>query len=1434
MENEFYELTNPQKSIWYTEEYFKNSPINNICGSFIIKQKTDLNILNSAINYFIKNNDSFRLRFKKINGELHQFFSKFKECNFELLHLESENQIESFAKKMVAKNINLLTSKPFDLKLFKLKNGFGGFIINCHHIISDAATFSFIAQEIAQNYYKLLNHEIIDAKPYSYIDYINYEKSYINSDKYTKDQEYWNEHLSDTPEIATIPTFNSTDTSKTFVAHRKECFFKKSLVTKINKYCKEHNISMFNFLTAIYSIYFGRINHMNCFTIGTPILNRNNFAQKNTSGMFISTSLLKINIDQNINFIEHTKNITKTTIQMLRHQRYNYQNILSDMRKNNSNIKDLYDIILSYQITKAKDLSIKLPYSVQWYENNFISNTLNVHFHDNNSTGILYAEYDYQILKLNDKDIKNIHNRIEHIIDQVLLDNTILIKNISIITKNEENKILSTLENNNAQYPSNSSIIDLFESQVKKTPNNIAIKYKNSFLTYDQLNQKANQLANYLIMQNIKNNDIVAIRINKSLEMIIGILAILKIGACYLPIDLSYPEERVNFMLRDSKATILLTNNQHINDININVNKIALDSNIYNLANYSCDNLKRCSSPDDLMYIIYTSGSTGTPKGVMITNRNVVRLLKNNKFQFDFSENDIWTMFHSVAFDFSVWEMYGALLYGGKLILIDEKTSKNPDLFLNLLKDEKVTVLNQTPTFFYNLLDREILKDESDLSIKYIIFGGEALNPTLIKPWKDKYPSVKLINMYGITETTVHVTFKELSNTDLLSSASNIGKPIPTLKVYIMDENQHLLPFGVEGEMCVAGLGVCKGYLNRPELNSSRFVINPYNPNELLYRSSDNAVLMENGDLYYKGRIDNQVKIRGFRIELGEIETKLLSNPHVIKCIVLPKKIADRDAFLVAYLVTDNNISINELKNYITPLVPTYMLPSFFVLLDNIPLTNNGKIDKNALLKIKIENKNENVYKKPRTQFEKDFANILENTLEISNVGIDDNIISIGADSITLMSVTIELLKKGYIVNIQDIYELKTIRLISNKLSSLNYTADTQEKLPSNIYYNFDESFSETKIQANNVLLTGCTGYLGIHILADILKNTNMNVYCLIRFKNKQSAKSRLIEKLKYYFGDSLLSCIDNRIKVITSDITTPNLGLSDSKYNSLGKKIDVVIHSAALVNHYGNTELFTSTNINGTKNIIEFCKKFDIRLNHISTTSVSADFYNNSNDNNSVRNFDEHSLYIGQNYSSNIYVKTKFEAELEIHKALQDGLIASVYRIGNITARISDGKFQENSKQNAFLNRLITFIKLHKIPESYSKLIVDLSPVDECSKLITSIFQYCSSYSKVFHIFNNHKIKISDLIDTLNKSNLKIDIISDNEFNQFISSYQTTNEILGIVNDLTSSINITANEINVTSEFTLNYIKKLGLDWTPITDDYIKKFLINYFEKEL
>ena len=420
------------------------------------------------------------------------------------------------------------------------------------------------------------------------------------------------------------------------------------------------------------------------------------------------------------------------------------------------------------------------------------------------------------------------------------------------------------------------------------------------------------------------------------------------------------------------------------------------------------------------------------------------------------------------------------------------------------------------------------------------------------------------------------------------------------------------------------------------------------------------------------------------------------------------------------------------------------------------------------------------------------------------------------------MRITIELLEKNYIVNIQDIYEFKTIRNISDNFAYPKKSNIYQSSIADKLYYNFEENFSKEKIKANNILLTGSTGFLGIHILYELLNNTDSDIYCLIRSKNNQDSKDRLVNKLTFYFGQDILKYIDKRIHVIVAYISLHQFGLNNKQYKELGNKIDLVIHSAAIVDHYGDNDLFESINVNGTVNIIEFCKEFSIYMNHISTASVSASIQDIEN----PIKFDEHTLYIGQNYYDNIYIRTKFKAEYKVWEAINLGMNISIYRLGNITARYSDGKFQENYDKNAFLNRIITTSKLKKIPESFSSIEIDLSPVDICSKIITSSIYYKSSYKKVFHIYNNNYFKFIDLINFLRKPNKEINLVSDEEFYKYIKN---KSDILGIINDLTSNSSKYNSNINMNNDFTINYMKNLNLTWPKIDENYLTKFLKKY-----
>ncbi len=568
------------------------------------------------------------------------------------------------------------------------------------------------------------------------------------------------------------------------------------------------------------------------------------------------------------------------------------------------------------------------------------------------------------------------------------------------------------------------SIHQLFTEQVALTPDSVAVVFEDYQLTYQELADRSNQLAHYLKAQGVQPGCLVGILVERSLETIVGILGILKAGGAYVPIDPSNPPERSEYILKDAQVTILVTASGLASSLASGDRVICLDTDLPTIAAYPIDNPIECGDSDNLAYVIYTSGSTGQPKGVLVNHANVARLFTATEDWYHFNQQDVWTLFHSFAFDFSVWEIWGALLYGGKLVVVPYFVSRDPAAFYQLLVSEQVTVLNQTPSAFYQLsaVDERLHAIEK-LSLRLIIFGGEALNLPSLEPWFDRHGDTvpQLVNMYGITETTVHVTYRPLNRADLDSNGSLIGCPIPDLQVYLLDEDLQPVPVGVSGEMYVGGAGVTQGYWQRAELTEARFIANPFSQeaNAKLYRTGDLARYLPDGDLEYIGRIDNQVKIRGFRIELGEIEAALSQHPDIEANVVIVREDVPGYKRLVAYIVTKNlQISANELRELLSGILPTYMIPSSFEIVTAFPLTVNGKVDRRKLLENQVDRQTvRNISSTssvasdlvtnslPKTAIENILMTIWAEVLGQSSIGIHDNFFDLGGTSILILQV---------------------------------------------------------------------------------------------------------------------------------------------------------------------------------------------------------------------------------------------------------------------------------------------------------------------------------------------------------------------------------------------------------------------------------------------
>lgn len=1424
-------LTHSQKSIWYSEKLYPDTSMGNIAATLRMFSNVDYSLLEQAINIYLKKNDGVRIRITEIAGEPRQYVSEYSYCKFDLIDFGNViNDLYRWDEKQTRTPMKIVECDLFFFVLIKINDHDGGFFVKFHHLISDAWTMSLLGNSIMEYYTALKNgHIISEEKKHSFIDTIDNEKLYKQSTRFQKDKIYWEEKFEDWKEITTIKN-RKTGNGNT-KARRKTLLIPQKLTAKIHEYCSQKEVSEFSLFLAAISMYINRVTSKEDLVFGTSFLNRSNAKEKETAGMFANVAVpLRFYIKDEMSFNDLVESVSKEIMTVLRHQKYPYDHLLRHVREKKGTSDNLFDIVLTYQnskFLKGKDFE---KYITRWHFNGHQLESLIINLNDRESDGRLIIDYDYLTDLFYATEIEFIHNHVISLLWHAL-DNPV--KNISkleILSEKEKQKILFKFNDTQASFPIK-TVQQLFEEQVEKTPNNKAVMFRNESLTYRELNEQSNQLAMVLRGKGVTPNCIVGIMLERSLEMVIGIFAILKAGGAYLPIDSKNPPDRIKYMLDDCGSKILLTN--CFQGIVTQFGVELIDPSDKTLYTGDTANTLHVNSPTDLAYVIYTSGSTGNPKGVMIEHRSLVNRINWMQKRYPLDETSVILQKTTYTFDVSVWELIWWSFVGAKVCMLEPEGEKDPLVIIDTIKRNGVTTMHFVPSMlsiFLHYLEK--CRDIRALSsLKQVFASGEALNLQQVDNFNrllNASNGTELYNLYGPTEAAIDVTSFDCSPKVELNTVP-IGKPIDNIKLYILDKHENLLPIGIPGELFIGGVGVARGYINNPELTKEKFIQNPFVPEEKLYRTGDLVRWYSQGDIEYLGRIDHQIKIRGFRIELGEIENKLLLHRDIKEAVVIGKEENDKK-YLCAYYVSEADIPIRELKRFLSTSLPEYMVPSFLLRMEALPLSVNGKIDRKNLpppLMSATDAKTE--YSAPRNRVEQELVEIIQDALETDRIGIDDSLFDLGGDSLTVMMVFSRIYDRNWGITAADFYEYPTIRELSDKISS---TVRSDTEINRNDIEMLElrpepESVGDI-YKIDNVLLTGATGFLGIHILSELIETTESCIYCLVRGENEILAEDKLKQILSFYYGDRYHKLIDKRIFVIKGDVSVTDLGLTQAKYQNLGHKIDTIVHSAAMVKYYGDYGQVERVNVFGTEMIVNFARTFDIKLNHISTVSVTGNYLV---DNHMDCGFSEKDLYVGQNYLGNIYVRSKFEAENIVLKSVKQGLKATIFRMGNLTGRYGDGHFQQNIGDNAFYSVIKSIVELEAISEELLREEIEFSPVDFCAKAVTSILKTTESDNRIFHIFNHKTISIKHLLSVFSDLGINIKVLEQKAMDILIreSSKDKTKRqaLLGIMVYLRETGELAHSaSINISSDLSIKYLNMVGMEWPKVDKKYISRIL--------
>ncbi|KFB21462.1 peptide synthase [Pseudomonas aeruginosa PGPR2] len=1037
------QLSFAQERQWFIWRLDPHSAAYNIPVALRLKGPLRRDALQGALDLLVQRHETLRTTFVEHDGAPRQVIHP-------TLPIAIEERRPPVAGEDLKGLVETEAHRPFDLQrgpllrvlLLPLATDECVLVLTLHHIIADGWSMQVLVDELIRVYAALRHDEppALAELPIQYADFAAWQRQWMDGGERERQLGYWVSRLGGEQPLLELPSDRPRPQQQSHRGRRIGIPLPAELAEALRRLAQAEQGTLFMLLLASFQALLHRYSGQNDIRVGVPIANRNREETEGLIGFFVNTQVLRAELDGQLPFRELLRQVRRAVVEAQGHQDLPFEQLVDALQPERSlSHAPLFQVMYNHQrddhrgsrFASLGELEVEdLAWDVQTAQFDLTLDTYE------SSNGLL-AELTYATDLFDASSAERIAGHWLNLLRSIVARPEARIAELKLLDEAEARADLLQWNPGPQDFTPASCLHRLIERQAAERPRATAVVYGERALDYGELNLRANRLAHRLIELGVGPDVLVGLAAERSLEMIVGLLAILKAGGAYVPLDPRYPSDRLGYMIEDSGIRLLLTQRAARERLPLGEGLpcLLLDAE-HEWAGYPESDPQSAVGVDNLAYVIYTSGSTGKPKGTLLPHGNVLRLFDATRHWFGFSADDAWSLFHSYAFDFSVWEIFGALLHGGRLVIVPYETSRSPEDFLRLLCRERVTVLNQTPSAFKQLMQVACAGQEvPPLALRHVVFGGEALEVQALRPWFERFGdrAPRLVNMYGITETTVHVTYRPLSLADLDGgAASPIGEPIPDLSWYLLDAGLNPVPRGCIGELYVGGAGLARGYLNRPELSCTRFVADPFSTTGgRLYRTGDLARYRCDGVVEYVGRIDHQVKIRGFRIELGEIEARLLAQPGVAEAVVLPHE-GPGATQLVGYVVTqaapsDPAALRDTLRQALKASLPEHMVPAHLLFLERLPLTANGKLDRRAL-PAPDASRLQRDYTAPRSELEQRLAAIWADVLKLGRVGLDDNFFELGGDSIISIQVVSRARQAGIRLAPRDLFLHQTIR----------------------------------------------------------------------------------------------------------------------------------------------------------------------------------------------------------------------------------------------------------------------------------------------------------------------------------------------------------------------------------------------------------------------